>query len=72
MFRNLFILIAIIAAAWIIKSLLNKPRPDSKHPPLSKNMLQCEHCKTYLPEDEAIRVNNKVFCNQQHLQEWQN
>lgn len=72
MFRNLFILIAIIAAIWIIRSLINSSRSSSKQPALEKDMVQCEQCKTYIPEDDAIVMNNKNFCSQQHLQDWSN
>ncbi|MCW8853605.1 MAG: PP0621 family protein [Gammaproteobacteria bacterium] len=72
MFRNLFILIIIIAAIWIIRSLLNSSRISRKQPALSKDMVQCEQCKTYIPEDDVIVMDNKNFCSQQHMQDWSN
>ena len=70
MFRNLFLLIAVIAIFWIVKSLIKRPRIKSQNHTPSKDMVQCEHCKAYLPKYDAIVMDNKTFCNQQHLNDW--
>lgn len=73
MFRNLFLLIAIGLIIWIIqgfirRSKLSPPRTEAR----SKDMVQCEQCKSYLPKDDAVSMNGQHFCNPQHLQDWNN
>lgn len=69
--RNLFILIAIVIAIWIIRTLINKPAANkTRTTDKGKDMVQCNQCKTYLPIDDAINLNGKNFCSQQHLEDW--
>jgi len=71
MFRNLFLLIAVIAVFWIIKGMI---RRSVKRPPQNtriKDMVQCVLCQSYLAKDDAIIVNGKTFCSQQHLKDWE-
>jgi len=70
MFRNLFLLIAVIAIFWIVKGLIRRSKINPQNRIISKDMVQCEHCKAYLPKDNAIVMGNKTFCNQQHLNNW--
>lgn len=70
MFRNLFLLIAIMAIFWIVNGFIQRAKAKPVNRTVSKDMVQCEHCKVYLPKDDAIVMNNKTFCNQQHLNDW--
>ncbi len=70
MFRNLFLLIAVFAISWIVKGLIRRSKIPSQNHITSKDMVQCEHCRAYLPKDDAIVMDNKNFCNQQHLNDW--
>lgn len=71
MFRNLVIILAIVAIAWIVSGMLRRARPGRKNTPgKGKDMVQCEQCGTYLPGDDAINMNGRFFCGQQHLQDW--
>lgn len=45
-----------------------KPPPNSAQ---IKDMVQCEHCQSYLPKEDAVFEKDKVFCNRQHLQDWE-
>ncbi len=71
MFRNLFLLIAVVALFWIVKGMIRRSRKQPPQNPQIKNMVQCELCQSYLPEEDAISVNGKMFCNQRHLKDWE-
>ncbi len=71
MFRNLVLIVAIVLLIWIVRGFIRRSqitRPTPKT--LNKDMVQCEHCQTYLPKDEAIEMDNHFFCGQQHLEDW--
>jgi hypothetical protein len=70
MFRNLFLLIAVIAVFWIIKGMIrrsmNRPSQNTK----IKDLVHCELCQIYLARDDAIVEDGRTFCSQQHLNNW--
>ena len=71
MLRNLVLIIAIAAVFWIIRGFIGRARiSGQKQSTKSKDMVQCEHCKTFLPKDDAIVMDSKFFCGQQHLEDW--
>lgn len=71
MFRNLILIVAIAAIIWIVRGFIRRAQITQKTTPkLSKDMVQCEQCRTYLPKDEAITETGKFFCCKQHLIEW--
>ncbi|MFW2374315.1 MAG: PP0621 family protein [Gammaproteobacteria bacterium] len=70
MFKNLFLIVAIAALFWIIKGFIRRAQLEKKPGRQTRDMVQCEQCKTYLPKDDAIVSNNKNFCSQQHLNDW--
>lgn len=75
MFRSLILLIAIGLVIWLLsrmfKNKANQGNPDSSNNKQQiKNIVQCQQCQAFIPEDKAIRENNQVFCSQKHLQEW--
>ncbi|RTL55985.1 MAG: hypothetical protein EKK46_05180 [Rhodocyclaceae bacterium] len=43
----------------------NVPRPDA-----SQAMVACAQCGVYLPEVEALRHGDAVFCCQEHREQW--
>lgn len=76
MFR-LIILFVLLAVSFYIVRLLLSNRKRQHH--LSKsatkvtrthkqknNMVRCIHCGLYLPEEEAIKQGDKVFCSLKH------
>ena len=71
MFRNLIIIIAVVALIWIVRGFIRRGQLEKKPPSGNgKDMVQCEQCQTYLPRDDAIEQNDHFFCGQKHLQEW--
>jgi hypothetical protein len=70
MFRNLFLVIAVIALIWIIQGFIRRAKTTHVNPAPDKDMVQCAHCKVYLTKEDAIVINNQNFCSQQHLAEW--
>ena len=72
MFRNLFLLIAILLVVWIVRGFIRRSKLNStqKTTNKDKDMVQCEQCKTYLPKDDAISSDKLFFCGKEHLLEW--
>ncbi len=72
MFRSVLIIILVIAVLWISRTVLQrlKQTPVSNKPLQNKDTVQCSHCKTYIPVDDAISHNQQYFCSQQHLEDW--
>jgi uncharacterized protein len=81
MFR-LIILFVLLAVSFYIVRLVLSNRKRQHH--LSKsatkvvrtykqknNMVRCLYCDLYLPEEEAIKQGDKVFCNQKHANQHQ-
>lgn len=70
MFKNLFLLLAIVAVIWIIKGMIR--RAKNKKPEFidHKTMVQCSQCNVYLDKQDAVSLSNNFFCNQQHLNDW--
>ena len=76
MFRSLIFILAIGIVVWLISRMIkNKTRQISsknkqpKHNEI-KNIVQCQVCQAFVPEDKAVIENNKTFCSQQHLEQW--
>jgi len=70
MFRNLFLLIAIGLIIWIVQGFIRRSKVSAKPKISSKDMVQCEQCKTYLPADDSVSMQGKHFCSTQHLEDW--
>lgn len=81
MLRILIIAAAVFLLCLLIKNRLNAGKsqasntskasnsdgPASKH----KKTVPCLECSTYIPDSEAIMYDNRYFCCQQHLRDWQ-
>lgn len=71
MFRNLILLIVIGLVIWLLSQFFKKkPRSQAQQNPKIKNIVQCQQCEVYIPEDQAVKHNGRYFCTQQHLEEW--
>lgn len=75
MFRTLILLIAVGFVIWIVSRMLNNKlgsdkKQESKRAQQIKNIVQCQQCQTFIPEDRAVRDGDLIFCSQQHLEEW--
>ncbi len=75
MLRSLIIIAIVILLYLLIKNRLkigksqtsNTSTSSSKH----KKTVVCLECNTYIPDSEAIIYDNRHFCCQQHLCDWQ-
>jgi uncharacterized protein len=81
MLRTLIIVAIVILLYLLIKNRLkagksktsntskasNSDGSASKH----KKTVPCLECDTYIPDSEAIIYDNRYFCCQQHLRDWQ-
>ncbi|HEY9050343.1 MAG TPA: PP0621 family protein [Gammaproteobacteria bacterium] len=70
MFRYLLLIIAVVIIIWIVRGFISRSQLNKPNSVRSKDMVQCEQCKTYIPKDDAINSNGKLFCSQQHLNDW--
>ena len=70
MFRYLLLIIAVVIIIWIVRGFMSRSQLNKPNAIRSKDMVQCEQCKTYIPKDDAISSNGKLFCSQQHLNDW--
>lgn len=59
-----------MALIWFVRRLFMQQKSEPEKISESKDMVQCEQCKTYLPKDDAVVLDDKLFCSQQHLDEW--
>lgn len=72
MFRNLIIILAILALVWVVRGMIRKnqlKRPDTDAK-IGKDMVRCAHCGTYLPKDDAVSNGTQYFCGSRHLEAW--
>lgn len=71
MFRSVLVIILVIAILWIARVLLQRIQPRTEpRRSQTKDMVQCEQCRTYIPGDDAITKDGHYFCSRQHLEEW--
>lgn len=76
MFRSLIFIVAIGIVIWLVSRMIkNKSQQISSKTRQAKsneikNIVQCQVCQAFVPEDKAITENNNTFCSQQHLEQW--
>lgn len=69
MFRYLFIALAAGLVILILRQLVRGSRPSAARPRLpEQHMVQCSHCGTYVPEQEALEDAGRYYCSEQHRQ----
>jgi len=59
---KLILFIIIIIAIYYL-FFKEKPLPEKKEKE-NKDLIMCEKCKTFVPEDEIIKINNKNICKE--------
>jgi len=70
---NLFRLIIIALAVWIAYRIWQNFKTKAKQiPPKNSqqaisDVVACQVCDMHIPENEAFRKGDKVYCSQQHL-----
>jgi uncharacterized protein len=67
MMKYLLLLMVIVLVIWFVRRPVGvKPVADSTRPKEADEMLRCSYCEVYLPRSEAILLDGKVFCCEQH------
>ncbi len=67
-----FIRVALFAAViWIVYSLYRKQMQKriSTSRKTKEKVQPCEHCGVFVPEQDVVIVNDKVYCSHEHAQE---
>lgn len=68
--RFILIILAVLAAALIIRTLLSrskKPGPASDAPQAQiHNIVKCAYCGVHLPEHDAVKRGDKHYCCWEH------
>ncbi len=75
--RFLFVLVLLAVSFYGVKLLreklgesLKKLKKDSSTEKINSNkMVKCLHCGLHIPEEEAIKQGDKVFCSLEHAKE---
>jgi uncharacterized protein len=71
MFRNLILIVAVVALVWIARGFIRRAQlSQKKSMKESRDMVQCEQCQTFLPKDDAVQQDDHFFCGRPHLEEW--
>jgi len=72
---RIFLYLVLLAVSFyivkLIKTRLDEPlkklkKDDGVDSSNANNMVKCLHCGLYLPEKEAIKQGDKVFCSLEH------
>jgi len=68
--KFLLLILAVVAAWWLLKRLRVKDTAeDARDPapgPAPEQMVNCSHCGLYLPQNEAIAEGDRFFCCAEH------
>ena len=71
LFKSIFVIILVIGIIWLSRVLMQRVKqPPTVKKVASKDTVQCLQCNTYIAQEEAIIKDNKTFCCQQHLLDW--
>lgn len=69
MLRTLVILIALALVFVLVKRLLGAPKgraPIKRWGGGHQKMVRCEVCGLHVPEDEALSVEGRHYCSEEH------
>ena len=63
-------LVIILVGLWLVLQLIKRAlakhhKPSAKQPALT-NMIACDHCGVHVPESEAIREGDRLYCCEEH------
>ncbi|MDB4056792.1 PP0621 family protein [Candidatus Thioglobus sp.] len=50
----------------LIKKFMSQVLASSSKKKTGQKMLACSVCETYIPEQDAIVKNGKIFCSKEH------
>ncbi len=71
MFKSVLIIIFVIVILLIARTITQRLKKPAPREPITHNdTVQCLHCQTYIPREDAIFKGDKTFCSLQHLNDW--
>jgi len=63
--KYLVLLLIVLAVIWWIRQQ-RKPSKPTPPPSGTQTMLPCTHCGTHVPESDALRGKNGLYCSEAH------
>jgi len=71
MFKSVLIIIFVVIVLFIARTLTQRlKKPIPKESVTHNDTVQCLHCKTYVPREDAVFKGDNAFCSPQHLNDW--
>lgn len=69
--RTILLVLAAVAVFWILRSYWRRfaLQRRGKSAPVkrgSQSLVRCDHCGVHIPEDQAIRRQERAFCSEEH------
>jgi len=64
--KLLLLILVIVAAWWLAKGFRRNDAAGGASGTAPEQMVNCEHCGLYLPQDEAVRDGSRFFCCEEH------
>ena len=62
--------VLVLLLGWVgfslIKKFMSQVPASSSKKKTGQKMLACSVCETYIPEQDAIVKNGKIFCSKEH------
>ncbi len=70
MLLRLVILLVIVAVLmWLLKRLFStEPEPERLESAHHETMRQCRYCGVHVPESSVVRVEDKIYCCNEHAE----
>ena len=63
-------IIIILIGLWLVLQIIKRARiarqDRAPGPPPVTKMISCDHCGVHVPESEAIRNDEKLYCCEEH------
>ncbi len=68
MARLVLVLAIVLVIALIYRSVRNYAAQSSRLPQkvAPKNMVRCRYCGLHLPEDQALCIDGRSYCSEEH------
>ena len=71
LFKSIFVIILVIGILWISRVLLQRVKQSpSTRAVKHQETVKCLVCNTYIAQKDAIIKDDKTFCSQQHMKDW--
>ena len=63
-------IIIILIGLWLVLTIVKRALASRQKPPADKpsvaHMVVCTHCGVHVPDSEAIRDDNMIYCSEEH------